>query len=27
LQAKNQHINQLLQRCKKGEQSAQFEVY
>ena len=27
MQAKNQHINQLLQRCKKGEQSAQFEVY
>ncbi len=24
---KNQHINQLLQRCKKGEQSAQFEIY
>lgn len=23
----NQHINQLLQRCNNGEQSAQFEIY
>jgi RNA polymerase sigma-70 factor (ECF subfamily) len=27
LQNKYQHIDQLLQQCKKGEQSAQFEVY
>jgi len=27
LQNKYQHINQLLQQCKKGEQSAQFEIY
>lgn len=27
LQNNNQHINPLLQRCIKGEQSAQFEVY
>jgi len=27
LQNKNQHITQLLQRCKNGEQSAQFEIY
>ena len=27
MQNKNQHIDQLLQRCKKGEQSAQFEIY
>ena len=27
MQNKNQHITQLLQRCKNGEQSAQFEVY
>ncbi len=27
MQTKNQHINQLLQRCEKGEQSAQFEIY
>ncbi len=24
---KNQHINQLLQHCKNGKQSAQFEIY
>ena len=27
MQNKNQHITQLLQRCKNGEQSAQFEIY
>jgi len=27
LQHTNQHIDQLLQRCKSGEQSAQLEVY
>ena len=27
MQNKNKHINQLLQQCKKGEQSAQFEIY
>ena len=27
MQNNNQHINQLLQQCKKGEQSAQFEIY
>ena len=27
MQNKYQHIDQLLQRCKKGEQSAQFEIY
>lgn len=27
MQHNNQHISQLLQRCKKGEQSAQFEIY
>ena len=27
MQTKDQHINQLLQRCENGEQSAQFEVY
>jgi len=27
LQNKNQHITKLLQRCKNGEQSAQFEIY
>jgi len=27
LQTNNQHIDQLLQKCKKGEQSAQFEIY
>jgi len=27
LQNNNQHINHLLQRCNKGEQSAQFEIY
>lgn len=27
LQNNNQHINPLLQRCIKGEQSAQFEIY
>ena len=25
--SKNQHIDQLLQQCKKGAQSAQFEIY
>ena len=27
LQNKNQHINTLLQHCKNGKQSAQFEIY
>lgn len=27
MQNKNKHINQLLQQCEKGEQSAQFEIY
>ncbi|AOW19214.1 RNA polymerase sigma factor [Urechidicola croceus] len=27
MQHTNQHIDQLLQRCKKGEQSAQCEIY
>jgi RNA polymerase sigma factor (sigma-70 family) len=27
LQGNNQHINQLLLRCKNGEQSAQTEIY
>lgn len=27
MQSNNQHITQLLQRCKNGEQSAQFEIY
>ncbi len=27
LHTKNQHITNLLQRCIKGEQSAQFEIY
>lgn len=27
MQNNNQHITQLLQRCKNGEQSAQFEIY
>jgi len=27
LQHKNQHIDQLLQKCKNGEQSAQLEIY
>ena len=27
MQNKNQHIEQLLQQCDRGEQSAQFEIY
>jgi RNA polymerase sigma factor (sigma-70 family) len=27
LQHKDQHINQLLSRCKNGEKSAQLEIY
>lgn len=27
MQQPNQHIDQLLQRCKSGEQSAQLEIY
>lgn len=27
MQHKNQHIDQLLQKCKNGEQSAQLEIY
>lgn len=27
MEAKNQHINQLLERCKKSDQSAQMQIY
>lgn len=27
MEARNQHINQLLERCKKSDQSAQMQVY
>lgn len=27
MKAQNQHINQLLERCKKSDQSAQMEIY